>query len=107
MSGRNARNAKRIDLERAALKPLPDRRTNDFEEVIVAATSSSGSRLRKLFYSVPSRLIGHRLRARLFDDRLDLFMGGTHLMSLPRGRACPVSGKYDSVVDYRPRQQSA
>ena len=66
-----------------------------------AVTSSSGFRLRKVFYSVPSRLIGHRLRVRLFDDRLDLFMGGTHLMSLARGRACPASGKHDSVVDYR------
>lgn len=101
VSRRNARNARRIDLERAALKQLPDRRTHDFEEVIVAVTSSSGFRLRKVFYSVPSRLIGHRLRVRLFDDRLDLFMGGTHLMSLARGRACPASGKHDSVVDYR------
>jgi hypothetical protein len=37
----------------------------------------------------------------LFDDRLDLFMGGTHLISLSRGRACPGTGKHDSVVDYR------
>lgn len=101
VSRRNARNAKRIDLERAALKPLPDRRTQDFEEAIVAVTSSSGFRLRKVFYSVPSRLIGHRLRVRLFDDHLDVFMGGTHLLTLPRGRACPKSGKHDSVIDYR------
>jgi hypothetical protein len=100
-SRRNARHAKRIDLERAALQKLPDRRTCDFEEVIVAVTSSSGFRLRKVFYSVPSRLIGHRLRVRLFDDHLDLFMGSTHLLTLPRGRACPTSGKHDSVVDYR------
>jgi transposase InsO family protein len=101
VSRRNARNAKRIDLERAVLQQLPERRTDDFEEVIVAVTSSSGFRLRKVFYSVPSRLIGHRLRVRLFDDRLDLFLGGSHLMTLPRGRACPLSGKHDSVVDYR------
>jgi hypothetical protein len=31
----NARNAKRIDTERASLKPLPVRRTTDFEEVAV------------------------------------------------------------------------
>jgi hypothetical protein len=29
-----------------------------------------------VFYTVPSRLIGHRLRARLYDDRLDLFIEG-------------------------------
>ena len=30
-----------------------------------------------MFYTVPSRLIGHRLRVRLYDDRLDVFIGGT------------------------------
>ena len=29
---RNARNRKRIEIERAALKPLPARRTTDYEE---------------------------------------------------------------------------
>jgi hypothetical protein len=95
----NARHAKRIDIERAALRKLPDRRTCDYEEVIVHVTSSGGFTLRKVFYTVPSRLIGHRLRVRLRDDRLDVFIGGTHLMTLPRGRAHP-SGKHDHVVDY-------
>jgi hypothetical protein len=98
---RNARNAKRIDIERAWLNALPRQRTSDFEDVIVAVSSASGFRLRKVFYSVPSRLIGHRLRVRLYDDRLDVFLGGTHLFVLPRGRACPKTGKHDSVIDYR------
>ena len=34
-------------------------------------TSSGGFTLRKVFYTVPSRLIGHQLRVRLYDDRLD------------------------------------
>ncbi len=100
VSRRNARNAKRIDMERATLHPLPGRRTSDYEEVTARVTSSGGFTLRKVFYSVPSRLIGHRLRIRLFDDRLDIFIGGTPLMTLPRGRAHP-SGKHDQVVDYR------
>ena len=82
------------------LQELPDRRTSDYEEVTVRVTSSGGFTLRKVFYTVPSRLIGHRLRVRLYDDRLDVFIGGTHLMTLPRGRAHP-SGKHDQVVDYR------
>jgi hypothetical protein len=94
---RNARNAKRIDIERAELKQLPDRRTTDYEQVTVRVTSSGGFTLRKVFYTVPSRLIGHRLRVRLYDDRLDVFIGGTHLMTLPRGR--PSSS--DQVVNYR------
>jgi len=100
ISRRNVRNAKRIDSERTALQNLPERRTSDYEEVAVRVTSSGGFTLRKVFYTVPSRLIGHRLRVRLYDDRLDLFIGGTHLATLPRGRALP-NGKHDQVVDYR------
>ena len=89
---RNARNKKRLDLERPALKELPPRRTTDYEETIVIVTSTSGFSLKKVFYSVPSRLIGHRLRVRLYDDRLECFLGATALMTLRRGRPHP-SGK--------------
>lgn len=100
VSRNNARNGKRIDSERSVLQDLPDRRTSDYEEIIVRVTSSGGFTLRKVFYTVPSRLIGHRLRVRLYDDRLDVFVGGTHLVTLPRGRPHP-NGKHDQVVDYR------
>jgi len=97
---RNARNAARIDLERADLKELPPRKTSDFEEVRVRVTSSSAFTVRKVFYTVPSRLIGHKLLVRLYDDRLDVFQGATHLLTLPRGRPGP-NGKHGHVVDYR------
>src|SRR6202521_4149372 len=75
----NARNAKRIDQERLALKQLPLRKTTDYEEVHVDVTSSSAFILRKVFYSVPSRLIGQRLRVHLHDDLLASFhIGRAH-----------------------------
>jgi hypothetical protein len=95
----NARNAKRIDAERASLKPLPVRRTADYEEVTVRVTSSGGFLLRKVFYTVPSRLIGHQLRVRIYDDRLDLFLGATFLVTLPRARATR-HGPHQHVVNY-------
>jgi hypothetical protein len=95
----NARNAKRIDVERASLKPLPDRRTTDYEEVTLRVTSSGGFTLRKVFYTVPSRLIGHQLRVRLYDDRLELFLGGSTLLTLLRGRASN-NGSHGHVVNY-------
>jgi hypothetical protein len=97
---RNARNGKRIDLERAELQELSDRRTSDYEQVNVRVTSSGGFTLRKVFYTVPSRLIGHRLRVRLYDDRLEVFIGGTPLMTLSRGRP-HANGKHGQVVNYR------
>ena len=60
---RNARNRKRLDLERPERQALPAHRTTDYEETIVTVTSTSGFTLRKVFYSVPSRLIGHRCGA--------------------------------------------
>ncbi|MGH7948091.1 MAG: IS21 family transposase [Candidatus Binataceae bacterium] len=100
VSRRNAHNRVRIDAECAVLAPLPPRRSDDFEEILVHVTASGGFTLRKVFYSVPSRLIGHRLRVRLYDDRLELFIGSTALMTLTRGRAEP-NGKHGHVVDYR------
>jgi hypothetical protein len=38
----NTRNAKRIDAERGSLRPLPARRTTDYEEVTLRVTSSGG-----------------------------------------------------------------
>jgi hypothetical protein len=97
---RNANNRKRIELERPMLRPLPKRRTADYEEKIVIVTSSGGFMLRRVFYTAPSRLIGHRLRVHLYDDRLECFLGATSMMTLRRGR--PVSeNKGGHVVDYR------
>jgi hypothetical protein len=96
----NARNAKRIDQERLALKELPLRKTTDYEEVHVDVTGSSAFILRKVFYSVPSRLIGQRLRVHLHDDRLECFQGSTPILILRRGRPQP-GGKHGHVVDYR------
>jgi hypothetical protein len=98
---RNARNRKRIEIERAVLKPLPERRTTDYEEVRVLVTSSGGFILRRVFYSVPSRLIGHRLNVHLYDDRLECFLGSTPLLTLRRGRLPQGSSKHSHVVDYR------
>ena len=73
----NAHRAKRITAERAVLRDLPAMRAADYEETSVLVTSSSGFTLKRVFYTVPSRLIGHRLGVRLYDDRLELFLSGT------------------------------
>jgi hypothetical protein len=96
----NARRSKAISIERATLRPLPADRTIDYEETLVRVTSSSGFVLRKVFYSVPARMIGQRLRVRLYDDRLDCFLGGSRVLSLARGRADHTSGKHGHVIDY-------
>jgi transposase InsO family protein len=100
VSRKNARITRYIEVEREALQPLPPGRSCDFEEKVVTVTTSSGFRLKRVFYTVPSRLIGRRIRVRLYDDRLDILVGGTWLMTLNRGRPDP-SGKNGHVIDYR------
>jgi transposase InsO family protein len=97
---RNANNRRRIELERPTLAALPKRRTADYEEKIVIVTSSGGFILRRVFYTAPSRLIGHRLRVHLYDDRLECFLGATPMMTLRRGRPLSES-KGGHVIDYR------
>jgi hypothetical protein len=97
---RNARRDKLVGIERARLQALPPRRTTDHDEASVVVTSSSGFALRKVFYTVPSRLIGYRLKLRIYDDRLECFLGQSRVLTLPRGRA-PGDGRRTQVVDYR------
>jgi len=97
---RNRRSAKRLEVERPILLPLPVRRTTDYEEILVWVSSHGGFWARKVFYTVPSRLRGHRLRVRLYDDRLECFLGSTQLMTLRRGRVRPGRTR-GYVVDYR------
>jgi hypothetical protein len=91
-----------LAVERAQLKPLPRRRSDDYDEHLVTLTRSCGFLLRRVFYTVPSRLIGHRLRVRMYDDRLECFLGSTLLLTLPRGRRLggARSGCGGHVVDY-------
>ena len=53
----------------------------------IQITVHSGFTVRRVFYSVPSRLIGRTLRVHLYDDRLELFVGSSPLTTLRRGRA--------------------
>ena len=51
-----------------------------------------------MFYSVPSQLIGYRLKLRIYDDRLECFLGQSRVLTLPRGRA-PTDGRRIQVVE--------
>jgi hypothetical protein len=94
-----------LAIERPKLQPLPPARTTDHEDAVVVVTRNSGFLLRHVFYTVPSRLIGHRLRVRLYDDRLECFLGATPVLTLPRVRISYRGGAKSArklhVVDYR------
>ena len=80
----NQRCKTRFDQERPHLQALPTRRTHDFSEIYVRVTSSSTISVKRVLYTVPSRLIGERLLVHLFDDHLDLYLGHTKMLRLVR-----------------------
>ncbi len=85
----NARRSGRIKAERDTLQDLPPMRMTDYEETSVDVTSSSCFILKRVFYTVPSRLIGHRLGVRLYDDHLELHIGAARRTPAFRNRPDP------------------
>ena len=92
---RNRRNAAAFRIERAQLQDLPQRRTTDFVEEEARVTRCGTFTLRDVLYSAPSRLIGHRLKVRLYSDRLECFLSGALVLRLARG------ARRGRVIDYR------
>jgi hypothetical protein len=97
---RNRRNAAAFRIEREQLQDLPVRRTTDFVEEEARVTRCGTFTVRAILYSAPSRLIGHRLKVRLYSDRLDCYLSGALVLTLARGTRSPVGGR-SRVIDYR------
>ena len=97
---RNRRHAAAFRIERAALKDLPQRRTTDFVEEEARVTRCGLFTVCGVLYSAPSRLIGHRLKVRLYGDRLDCFLSGALVLTVTRGVRSNASRRA-RVIDYR------
>ena len=82
----NNRHQVSVNLELPYLKPLPIQRAIDFTEVMVRVTTSSTILVKKVMYSVPSRLIGQKLKIHMYDDHLSCYLGADHVLDLSRIR---------------------
>lgn len=95
----NKRTKSRLTVESGSLAPLPHHHFADYTEVAVTVTRSATIDVRRVLYTVPSRLKGERLRVHLYHDRLAAYLGSDCVATLPRiyankkGRA--------RCVDYR------
>jgi hypothetical protein len=78
-------------MEELAVSRLPD---YQLEEVRV--NSRSMIRIRNNGYSVPSRLVGEKVRVRIYDDHLEVFYGGQRQLEIER-----LLGKKKCCIDYR------
>ena len=80
----NKRNAMTVESERKVLQALPRSKAADYTEISAPVSSSSTVQVRRVTYTVPSRLIGEVLRIRLYHDRLICYLGSTHTITLNR-----------------------
>ena len=97
---RNRRNAAAFRIEREQLQDLPAHRSTDFVEEEARVTRCGTFTVRAILYSAPSRLIGHRLKVRLYSDRLDCYLSGALVLTRARGTRSPGSGR-GRMLDYR------
>ena len=78
------------------MRELPAGELPEWREVMVRVGNNSTIRLRKQVYSVPSRLIGAKLVARIHENRIVLLDGPREVARLPLG-----SGDRGAVIDFR------
>ncbi len=88
-----------FDVERKALKPLPSTKALDYSEAVAVVGATSTIEVKRVTYSVPSRLIKQQLRIRIYPDRLECYLGRNHAVSLNRKYA--PKKKRNQNIDYR------
>jgi hypothetical protein len=91
-AGRRARLAEEV----ATLRSLPERRTDAYKRELVRVDSGSLIHVDRSAYSVPSRLIGARVEARLYMEEVEVWYAQRKVDTLPRLR-----GRGKHRVDYR------
>jgi len=93
--------------ELAAMRPLKQRLLNEYEEKIARVTSWSTVNVRSKTYSVPSRLIGEKVKVRLYEDRAEIWFAGVLQEQIPRtlGRMHQIN--YRHIIDWLLRKPGA
>lgn len=91
----NGRRREKVAEELLVMRELPPTRLSDYDEVDCRVTSHSTIRVKQVTYSVPARFIGRRLRARVTEQRVDVYHGPEPVAELTRS-----TGRR-AVIDYR------
>jgi hypothetical protein len=92
----NRRIEAKVATERPLLAPLPSGRVPDYTKFQAHVARWSTMQVGGRIYSVPSRLIGHRVEARQHPDVIEVYYRGQLVETMPRLR-----GEGESHVDYR------
>ena len=93
---RNLRRSVRWAEEQAALRPLPRAPLELCREVRAPVSRFSTLQVLRNTYSVPSRLIGTTVLVRVRAEVLEVYLGTSHLLTMPR-----LLGHGQHRIDYR------
>ncbi len=96
----NVRVQKQLITERATLRPLPPRRTAEFDELPARVSKYCVFTIKGEQYSAPSRLIGHRLSVRVYNEHVECYLGGQRVFECPRA-VRQIGQRYVRRIDYR------
>ena len=96
----NARVAARLAVERSLLRPLPARRTAEFEEIPARVSKYAIFTVKGVQYSAPSQLIGQRLMVRLYTQHIECWLGGQCVLNRPRAQRLD-GQRHARDIDYR------
>jgi hypothetical protein len=80
----NRSRQKRVNEELDAMRPLRCERLPEWTSEQVTVSEWGTIRVKRNTYSVPSRLVGRRVEARVFDDRLEVHYGGSLQLEVER-----------------------
>jgi len=82
--------------ELKVMNSIPEKPLPEYQELYVSVRSGSTANIKKVTYSVPSRLIGSKLKAKIFENNIELYDGANLVHKMPR-----VLGDRGQVIDYR------
>jgi hypothetical protein len=95
----NCRHVKNLEIECAALQPLPITKAAEYTEAVAVVSSTSTIDIKKVTYTVPSRLIGQRLHVKIYHEKLECYVGSVRALTLDR-QHIPVHGRRARVINY-------
>lgn len=97
----NERCASQYRQEQSYLQALPRYRVPDYEVLTVPVSTRSTITVRRILYTVPSRLVGRRLEIHLYHDRLRGYLGTDCVVELPRIRVTHGLSRRGRSINYR------
>jgi hypothetical protein len=92
----NVERGKRVVEELAAMRELDVAKLPEYVEETAPVSERSTIRIKHCAYSVPSRLIGARLKVRIYEDRIEARFGDVVELDCERLR-----GRFQRRIDYR------